>query len=356
MTQPSIDLAALALRFVTLQHDEALKAGRDSTFCASPELDTYQIGHKFDIVGATSGNLIDPNAVVVLIDGVGGVQVDIWREAHSPTTVFRGSLASVLRLMQIEAELQSLGYRMAHSLSALDNEGHAIVEIASGETVEESGLPARVIELATEWSRLEGVEDEQRNDAAPAAAEAAVPEKLSDEELERRVQELVDRGLTFGNCINVLGESRDENPYAVAAKENYGDDDLEFDDKLVVSESDDGAFVMAWRWVGSNELPKAHDFEEGDEVWWFDPDREISSGIYEVDEADHPEIITISNEAGSTAEVPCHELVLIDRDVVAEWAGQHYKVNFDAEPDDRQVEWIGRWAQAQRDAKLAEAA
>ncbi len=58
------------------------------------------------------------------------------------------------RRSAIESELLGLGYRMAPSLSQLDEEGAAIVEVTTGEMADESGLPPRVIELATEWSTL----------------------------------------------------------------------------------------------------------------------------------------------------------------------------------------------------------
>lgn len=88
---------------------------------------------------------------------------------------------------------------------------------------------------------------------------------------------------------------------------------------------------------------------KGDEVWWFDPDGNISSGVYTVLE-NHGDTVNLTNKAGSYAEVMPDEIVAIDRDDVAEWVGLHYKVNFDAEPEDRKTDWTGRWAQAQRDA------
>ena len=91
--------------------------------------------------------------------------------------------------------------------------------------------------------------------------------------------------------------------------------------------------------------------KEGDEVWWFDPDNDISSGVYTVTDADHPEIVSLENQAGGCVEALASEMVRIDRDAVAEWVGLRYRVNFDAEPEDRKIEWIGRWAQAQRETE-----
>lgn len=90
--------------------------------------------------------------------------------------------------------------------------------------------------------------------------------------------------------------------------------------------------------------------DEGDEVWWTDPDEDVSSGIYTVVDADHPEIVTLRDADGSEVEALRREVTLIDHDAIAEWVGLHYKVNFDAEPKDRREEWIGRWVQTQREA------
>lgn len=55
----------------------------------------------------------------------------------------------------IEARLFQLGYRMEHSLSALEeNEGHAVIEIATGDLVDPPS--GEVLDLAVEWSLLEG--------------------------------------------------------------------------------------------------------------------------------------------------------------------------------------------------------
>lgn len=83
--------------------------------------------------------------------------------------------------------------------------------------------------------------------------------------------------------------------------------------------------------------------QEGQEVWWFDPANNHSSGLYRVTSADHPDVISLKSEAGSEAEAPVHELHPIDRDAVAEWVGQHYKRNFSAEPAEKQLDWIERY-------------
>ncbi len=56
-------------------------------------------------------------------------------------------------LARIEAELEAHGYRMEASLSAIcGDEGHAVVEIASGDMVDPPEGP--VMALAVAWSQL----------------------------------------------------------------------------------------------------------------------------------------------------------------------------------------------------------
>jgi hypothetical protein len=58
-------------------------------------------------------------------------------------------------LAQIEAELKALGYGMGPSLSCFDGEGHDVIGLATGESVDPPA--GRVLQLAEEWSRIVGV-------------------------------------------------------------------------------------------------------------------------------------------------------------------------------------------------------
>ncbi len=58
------------------------------------------------------------------------------------------------RKEEIEAALETFGYRMEHSLDVFDDRGHALVEITSGELVDEPP-PVHLLTLAEEWTRLE---------------------------------------------------------------------------------------------------------------------------------------------------------------------------------------------------------
>jgi hypothetical protein len=85
---------------------------------------------------------------------------------------------------------------------------------------------------------------------------------MSTETRDRMIQEhlqnlIQSEGLTFADCIQAFGVPRDANPFAREADERFGEEgELEFDDVLVVSETDDrdGAYVMAWRFVRGSEL------------------------------------------------------------------------------------------------------
>lgn len=59
---------------------------------------------------------------------------------------------------------------------------------------------------------------------------------------------LKEQGLSFGNCVEAFGE--EESPFAKAAK---GYRSVEVDEPTVISQSEGGAYVMAWVWVSNAE-------------------------------------------------------------------------------------------------------
>ena len=69
--------------------------------------------------------------------------------------VERGACTVNTEVNDIERRLAQLGYRMESSLAALDGEGHALIEIASGEQVDPPD--DEVLELAVAWSEWAGV-------------------------------------------------------------------------------------------------------------------------------------------------------------------------------------------------------
>jgi hypothetical protein len=63
---------------------------------------------------------------------------------------------------------------------------------------------------------------------------------------------LIAKGLTFADVIATFAESRtpEELAYVALADEQHGaEGECEIDDIAAVSESEEGAYVMAWVWV-----------------------------------------------------------------------------------------------------------
>lgn len=83
---------------------------------------------------------------------------------------------------------------------------------------------------------------------------------------EKALRALIKSGLTFGEAVNVFAESRTESDLAyVKLAQEYGrDGELEVDDSAQVSDSDEGAYVMAWVWVESPD--NEEDAEEEEEA------------------------------------------------------------------------------------------
>lgn len=62
------------------------------------------------------------------------------------------SAAELDRKAEIEARLAELGVKMEFDLGAIDGEGHTVVDIASGEMVDQP--EGEVLELAIEWNLI----------------------------------------------------------------------------------------------------------------------------------------------------------------------------------------------------------
>ena len=67
--------------------------------------------------------------------------------------------------------------------------------------------------------------------------------------LQNKLKKLVDQGLTFGDCVAAFATNRATSRVVQAANDMYASDLVEIDPETVVSESDEGAWVMAWVWV-----------------------------------------------------------------------------------------------------------
>ena len=63
------------------------------------------------------------------------------------------------------------------------------------------------------------------------------------------LRQLVAAGLTLGDVAQCLGVERDADDAAVKAVKQFADDDIQFDDRVFLSEADDGCWVSCWAWV-----------------------------------------------------------------------------------------------------------
>lgn len=83
--------------------------------------------------------------------------------------------------------------------------------------------------------------------------------------IQDKLKALIDEGLEFGDCVNAFGVD-ERNPFAKAADEMYSREGaVEIDSPTVLSESDEGAYVLAWVWVSNSdagELPNSELLQE----------------------------------------------------------------------------------------------
>ncbi len=79
---------------------------------------------------------------------------------------------------------------------------------------------------------------------------------------------LIDGGLTFSDCVKAFAARQDDpNDVVGAARDQYQDEgSVEIDDNAIISDSDEGAYVMAWVWVDKDgdEDDDEDEHEDGD--------------------------------------------------------------------------------------------
>lgn len=73
------------------------------------------------------------------------------------------------------------------------------------------------------------------------------------------LRQLVAEGLTLGEVVQCMGVDREATEAAVNAVKQYADDDLVFDDRVFLSEADDGCWVSCWAWVAISTGSKNED-------------------------------------------------------------------------------------------------
>ncbi len=72
----------------------------------------------------------------------------------------------------------------------------------------------------------------------------------NDKPLIEILTELKNRGLTQADVLSVYGVPRDGNPYASYLQRHLGNDtEMELDDDVLLSKTDDGCWVSCWRYV-----------------------------------------------------------------------------------------------------------
>lgn len=62
--------------------------------------------------------------------------------------------------------------------------------------------------------------------------------------------------------------------------------------------------------VPNTPVPSAQDIRVGQRLWWVDPDRSLSTGVYQVRAFDGDEVVELTSESGSEAGAFLHELRL----------------------------------------------
>lgn len=83
--------------------------------------------------------------------------------------------------------------------------------------------------------------------------------------MQEKLKALIDEGLEFSQCVQAFGVGED-NPFAKAAADMYASEgSVEIDTTTVLSTSDEGAYVMAWVWVGNSDAD-AHSATEASEA------------------------------------------------------------------------------------------
>ena len=71
--------------------------------------------------------------------------------------------------------------------------------------------------------------------------------------VQKKLKKLIDEGLVFSDCVAAFGVNKLTTPVVQQAAEMYASDDLEIDPETVLSQAEDGTWVMAWVLVPNDE-------------------------------------------------------------------------------------------------------
>ena len=67
--------------------------------------------------------------------------------------------------------------------------------------------------------------------------------------VQKQLKTLIEKGLVFSDCIAAFGVNAATTPVVQEARDIYASDDLNIDTETVLSEGEDGTWVMAWVFV-----------------------------------------------------------------------------------------------------------
>lgn len=77
-----------------------------------------------------------------------------------------------------------------------------------------------------------------------------------------QIQEILKaHNIDFSQCVSAFAED-DSNPYVVAGRDMVDGEDLQMDDSVVISEGEDGAYVLAWKFVSKDDAGISDDEDE----------------------------------------------------------------------------------------------
>lgn len=67
--------------------------------------------------------------------------------------------------------------------------------------------------------------------------------------VQKQLEKLIEKGLVFSDCIAAFGVNVTTTPVAQQARDIYASDDVNIDTETVLSEGNDGTWVLAWVFV-----------------------------------------------------------------------------------------------------------
>lgn len=134
-------------------------------------------------------------------------------------------------------------------------------ELKAGDTLFTfNGTPLTLTEVFHRRGRAYTTQSDGAHVSWPHTATVTVIKRLTDQEQEDAIRELIARGLTLSTALSAFAEQRTdlELRYVDTAREHNDPGVLEVDSNALVShnfdlDDYDGAYVLAWMWIGRDE-------------------------------------------------------------------------------------------------------